>query len=169
MVLSSCQPSTPTPKEGCMCFQRDVCLIWPQNLVYRKRVVFLVCIPGDSDGEESACSARELGSVPGLGRSPWRRAWPPTTVFLPGEPLQTEKPGGLQSMGLQRVQALVGYTHSSVQSHSRVRLFATPWIATHQASLSITNSWSSPKPVSIELVMPSNHLILCCPLLLNLY
>ena len=70
MVLSSCQPSTPTPKEGCMCFQRDVCLIWPQNLVYRKRVVFLVCIPGDSDGEESACSARELGSVPGLGRSP---------------------------------------------------------------------------------------------------
>ena len=55
---------------------------------------------------------------------------------------------------------------SSVQSLSRVRLFATPWIAAHQASLSITNSRSSPKLMSIELVMPSSHLILCRPLLL---
>ena len=54
----------------------------------------------------------------------------------------------------------------SVQSFSRVRLFATPWIAARQASLSITNSRSLPKPMSIELVMPSNHLILCRPLLL---
>ena len=43
---------------------------------------------------------------------------------------------------------------------------ATPWTAAHQASLSITNSWSLPKLMSIESVMPSNHLILCCPLLL---
>ena len=55
---------------------------------------------------------------------------------------------------------------SSVQSLSRVWLFATPWTAVHQASLSITNSQSPPKPMSIELVMPSNHLILCHPLLL---
>ena len=55
---------------------------------------------------------------------------------------------------------------SSVQSLSRVRLFATPWIAARQASLSITNSQSSLKLVSIESVMPSNHLILCRPLLL---
>ena len=55
---------------------------------------------------------------------------------------------------------------SSVQSLSRVRLFATPWTTAHQASLSITNSQSLPKPMSIESVMPSNHLILCCPLLL---
>ena len=55
---------------------------------------------------------------------------------------------------------------SSVQSLSHVRLFATPWTSAHQASLSITNSWSSPKPLSIESVMPSNHLILCHPLLL---
>ena len=55
---------------------------------------------------------------------------------------------------------------SSVQSHSCVRLFATPWTAARQASLSITNSWSSLKLTSIELVMPSNHLILCHPLLL---
>ena len=55
---------------------------------------------------------------------------------------------------------------SSVQSLSRVRLFVTPWITAHQASLSITNSWSSLKLMSIESVMPSSHLILCCPLLL---
>ena len=55
---------------------------------------------------------------------------------------------------------------SSVQSLSRVRLFATPWTAASQASLSITNSESSLKLVSIESVMPSNHLILCRPLLL---
>ena len=54
---------------------------------------------------------------------------------------------------------------SSVQSLSRVWLFATPWIAAYQASLSITNSWSSPKLMSIESVMPSSHLILCHPLL----
>ena len=55
---------------------------------------------------------------------------------------------------------------SSVQLLSHVRLFATPWTAACQASLSITNYWSLPKLMSIELVMPSNHLILCCPLLL---
>ena len=55
---------------------------------------------------------------------------------------------------------------SSVQSLSRVWLFATPWIAPHQASLSVTNSRSSLRLTSIKSVMPSNHLILCCPLLL---
>ena len=54
----------------------------------------------------------------------------------------------------------------SVQSLSHVRLFATPWIAAHQASLSITNSRSSLRLMSIESVMPSSHLILCRPLLL---
>ena len=55
---------------------------------------------------------------------------------------------------------------SSVQLLSCVQLFATPWTAARQASLSITNSWSLPKLMSIELVMPSSHLILCRPLLL---
>ena len=55
---------------------------------------------------------------------------------------------------------------SSVQLLSRVWLFVTPWTAVCQASLSITSSWNPPKPMSIELVMPSNHLILCHPLLL---
>ena len=55
---------------------------------------------------------------------------------------------------------------SSAQSLSHVWLFATAWTAAHQVSLSITNSWSSPKPMSIKSVMPSNHLIPCHPLLL---
>ena len=101
-----------------------------------------------------------------------------------------EEPGGLQSMGLQRVghdwatnntytvdlQRCVSFRCtakwiscvciSSVQSLSRVRLFATPWISGHQASLSITNSQSLLRLTSIESVMPSSHLILCRPLLL---
>ena len=55
---------------------------------------------------------------------------------------------------------------SSVHSLSHVRIFATPWTVARQASLSITNSWSLLKLMSIESMMPSNHLILCCPLLL---
>ena len=60
----------------------------------------------------------------------------------------------------------LGLQFSSVQSLSRVRLFVTPWITAHQASLSITNSWSSPGLTSIESVMPYSHLTLCRPLLL---
>ena len=55
---------------------------------------------------------------------------------------------------------------SLVQLLSRVQLLVTPWNATRQAPLSITNSWSLFKLMSIRSVMPSNHLILCCPLLL---
>ena len=57
---------------------------------------------------------------------------------------------------------------SSVQLLSRVQLFGTPWTAAHQASLSITNSWTLLKLISIASVMPSNHLILRCPLLQSL-
>ena len=59
-----------------------------------------------------------------------------------------------------------GVVFSSVQSLSCIWLFSTLWTIAHQASLSITNSQSLPKPMSIESVMPSKHLILCCPLLL---
>ena len=55
---------------------------------------------------------------------------------------------------------------SSVQSLSHVPLFATPWTAAHQTSLSITNSWSLLRLMSIESMLPSNHLMLCHPLLL---
>ena len=61
---------------------------------------------------------------------------------------------------------LGGYQSVSVQSLSHVWLFVTPWIAAGQASLSITNSRSLLKLMSIESVMPSSHLILCCPLFL---
>ena len=67
---------------------------------------------------------------------------------------------------IQFFLVLLGVRFSSVQLLSRVQLFATPWTAAHQASLSITNSWSLLKLMSTESVMPSNHLILCCPLLL---
>ena len=72
------------------------------------------------------------------------------------------KEGLPQTFHLQKMQ----YLFSSVQLLSGVRLFVTPWTAAHQASLSITNSWSLPKLISIKSVMPSNHLILCHSLLL---
>ena len=94
-----------------------------------------------------------LFSSPGIfltqGLNPWHEHW--QVDSLP------------QS---QREAKRWGHQFSSVQSLSRVRLFVTPWIAARQASLSITNSQSSPKLMSIKLVMPSNHLILCHPLLL---
>ena len=58
--------------------------------------------PSGSDSKECRCNAEDLGSIPGLGRCPWNRAWQPTPVFLPGESPWTEEAGGLQSMGLQR-------------------------------------------------------------------
>ena len=67
---------------------------------------------------------------------------------------------------LSRVLYSKCYEFSSLQSLSRVWLFATPWTAACQANLSITNTWTLPKLMSIESVMPSNHLILCHPLLL---
>ena len=104
----------------------------------------------------------------------------------------TEEPGRLQSIGSHRVihnwtdlacahtelliwawqcsPLSISFNHNdksnSIQSLSRVQHFATPWTAARQASLSITNSQSLLKLMSIELVMPSNHLILCRPLLL---
>ena len=77
-----------------------------------------------------------------------------------------QKNDDLSSVQLLPDNYKVFFTSVSVQSLSCVWLFATPWTAAHQASLSITNSWSPPKPMSIESVMPSNHLILCHPLLL---
>ena len=74
--------------------------------------------------------------------------------------LQLLFPGGIYQLGVFLPQ------FSSVQSLSRVPLFATPWTAARQASLSITNSQSLLKLMSIESVMPSNDLILCRPLLL---
>ena len=69
-------------------------------------------------------------------------------------------------MYMHRLHIITISIINSVQSLSHVQLFATPWTAARQASLSITSSLSLPKPMSIDLVMPSNHLILCCLLFL---
>jgi len=84
--------------------------------------------------------------------------------------LQQQRPHGLQRNYLLSGTLLKTSEElcsiSSVQSLRRVRLFVTPWTAAHQASLSITNPQSLLKLMSIKSVMPSNHLILCRPLLL---
>ena len=82
--------------------------------------------------------------------------------------LRSEQEEGDSNLTAKILVLLVMSTNnrfSSVQSLSRVRLFVTPWTAARQASLSITNSRNPPKPMSIVLVMSSNHLILCHPLL----
>ena len=81
------------------------------------------------------------------------------TLSIPLNPLQSH-------LLLQPNADLQRNQFSSIQSLSRIRLFATPWTAANQASLSITNSWSLLKLMSIELVMPSNCFILCHPVLL---
>ena len=98
---------------------------------------------------------------------PWLACtWPLTSSTLsfnrPCQPSNTWSPGSCFSSVIMSWKN----SFSSVQSLSCVRLFATPWTVARQASLSTTNSRSPPKPMSIELVMPSNHLILCHLLLL---
>ena len=68
--------------------------------------------PGGLDSKESACSVGNLGSIPGLERFPWKTAWQPPPVFLPGESPCTEEPGMRQSMGSQRVG------HDSTTKHT---------------------------------------------------
>ena len=84
------------------------------------------------------------------------------------DPMDCSLPGSsVQAIHQARIlEWVASHFTSLVQFLSHVWLFATPWTTARQASLSITNCWSLPKPMSIELVMPSNHLILCRPLLL---
>ena len=125
--------------------------------------------PGGSNSKISPCSARDsLGKSPGerndypleyscLENSIERGAWR-ATVHGVAELNTTEQH--------THIYIEVQVQFSSVQLLSHVRLFATPWTAAHQASLSINNPWSSPKLMSIKSVIPSNHLILCRPHLL---
>ena len=120
--------------------------------------------------------------IPGSGRFPWR-AWQPSPVFFLAWRIPMDR--GAWQATVHRVtksrtwlKRLSTHTaikyplrwetcaNSSVQFSRSVWLFATPWITACQASLSITNSRSSLKLMSIESVMPSSHLILCRPLLL---
>ena len=95
--------------------------------------------------------------------------WPKYWCFSSSISPSKEQPGlisfRMDWLDLLAVQGTLK-SFSSVQLLSHVRLFATPWMAARQASLSITISRSSLKLMSIESVMPSSHLILCCPLLL---
>ena len=100
----------------------------------------------------------------------WRRKWQPTPVFLPQESHEQYEEAKIYDTG--RWALLVGkcpicYHRNCCCSVSKsCPLFATPWTTAHQASLSFTISQSLLKLISIELVIPSNHFILCCPLLL---
>ena len=85
------------------------------------------------------------------------------TTRLPGK---SQEPTFLSSYSMPTYVLILYISVSSVQSLSCVQLFATPWTAAHQASLSITNPHSLLKLMSIESVMPSNYIILCHPLLL---
>ena len=93
---------------------------------------------------------QDMCSIPGSGRSSGEENGNPLQYYYLGNPINR---GAWQDT-------------LSVQSLSYVRLFATPWTAARQASLSITNSWSLLKLKSIESVMPSNHFIVCGPLFL---
>ena len=132
------------------------------------------------------------GFDPWAGKIPWRRERLPTPVFWPGKFHGLFSPWGCKKLGptewlslhfthnlcaLKRHFSQNEWTHlinftygnltCSVQSLIHVRLFVTPWTAACQASLSIASSWSLLKLMSIELVIPSNYLILCHPLLLQ--
>ena len=89
-----------------------------------------------------------------------------TESALTGEEVKFRDQKMVKEFGTNHITGVPGVQFSSVQSLSRVQHFATPWTAARQASLSITNSRSLPKFMSIELVMPSNHFNFCRPLLL---
>ena len=113
------------------------------------------------------CSTPGLPAAAGAAKS--LQLCPTLCNPIDGLPPGSAVPGILQARTPEWVD--ISFSNAwkwkvKVKSLSRVRLFATPWIAAHQASLSITNSRSLLKPTSIESVMPSSHLILCCPLLL---
>ena len=107
----------------------------------------------------------------------WRHSWLPSVLFLLCSHMWCGRGRKKREKREKEVEANLitrappskhhyNFSSVSVQSLRHVRLFATPWTTARQASLSITNSWSLLKLMSIELVMPSSHLILCHPLLL---
>ena len=126
------------------------------------------------EGNENICPHKNLyctqifqfSSVQSLSfiwlfATPWTAA-----LFIIANSTQPKCPSSHEWINKWDISIQWNIQFSSVQSLSRVCLFATPWIAAHQGSLSITNSWSSLKLTFIKLVMPSSHLILCHPLLL---
>ena len=123
-------------------------------------------LPWWLSGKESACQCRRCKLDPWVRKISWRRTWQPTLVFSLGNPMDSGAWQATVHGGHRMSQIQLSNSVSSVQLLSCVQLFATPWTAAHQASLSITNSRSIFKLMSIESVIPSKHLILCHPLLL---
>ena len=124
-----------------------------------------------SDSKESTCNAEDLGLIPSLGRSPAERnGYPHQYSCLENSMNRGAWPGYspqcCKESDMTKQFNTFTFFISSVQSFNGVQLFETPWTAACQTSLSITNCQSLLKLMSIEWVMPSNHLILCCPLLL---
>ena len=106
---------------------------------------------------------------PLVRKIPWRKQWKPIPVFLSGKSHGQRSPADYSSRCQSRTQLNMHaciYNTFVVQLFSRVQLFATPWTAASQASLSFTLSRHFLKLKSIESMMQSYHLILCCPLLL---
>ena len=136
--------------------------------------------PGGSYGKESPCNAGDLSSIPGLGRSPGGGHGSPFQYSYLENPHRQRNLMGygpfcskelditdqLSTHNIYICIQNISVQFSSFQTLSHVRLIVTPWTAARQASLSITNSQSLLKLMSIELVMPPNHLVLCRPLLL---
>ena len=123
-------------------------------------------------GKRIACQCRRCGFSPQAGKMLWRRTWHPTPVFLPGESHGRRSLVGYSPRGHKESDTpeRLHFTHFTYHSlfwwfscSSHTRLFETPRTAACQASLSFTISWSLFKFISIELVMPSNHLTLCHP------
>ena len=130
------------------------------------RVIFLFKFKMGRKAVETTCNINNTFS-PGTANKCTVQWW--FKKFCKGdESLEDEEQSGwpseVDNAQLRAIIKVEPLQFSSVQSLSLVQLFATPWIAAHQASLSITSSWSLLILMSIESVMPSNHLILCCPL-----
>ena len=145
-------------------------LIWPHNLhiCSTLTLIFLLYFSFFFFWGHGAGSLALMTAVSGK-RRPSRRAEKReggTGARLGDDEQAARAEGGRPHDGEFRWLFYYTFQFSSVQSLSCVWLFATPWTAACQASLSITNSQSPPKPMSIESVMPSNHLILRHPLLL---
>ena len=116
-------------------------LLWLQCPVFVKQYMFSLCmymcvciyihiqacicrLPSWLSGKESTCQYRRCGFNPWVMKIPWRRKWQPTQVFLPGEFHRQKEPGGLQSMGLQRVRHdLVTYTHTHTHTHTHIYIY----------------------------------------------
>ena len=136
---------------------------------------------GGLDDKVSVYNAGDLDSIPGSGRSPGEGNGNPLQYSCLENPMDRGAGWATVHRVAKSRTRLSDFTFtftflyikcdesiSSVQSLSHVQLFATPWTESRQASLSIVNSWSLLKLMSIQSVMSSNHLILCHPLLLPL-